>query len=155
MEITSFLTWFFLIATVAGVGIGVMIYAYVGAGSVSVLFQDPIALPLSLPDSEAGTEAAVQFQQGYSVYQTGNYRKAIEYFTQAIQQVSTLAEAYHNRGLAYANLRQDDDSVVNLLSASELYGQQENTEKLAILKQNLEEIRKRKLLRSQSASVKD
>ena len=149
MEITSFLTWFLLIATVAGVGIGAMIYAYVGAGSVSVLFQDPIALPLSLPDSEAGTEASLQFQQGYSAYQTGNYRKAVEHFTQAIQQVSTLAEAYHNRGLAYANLRQDDNSVVNLLSASELYGKQENMEKLAVLKQNLEEIRKRKLLRTQ------
>ncbi|MEA5501028.1 tetratricopeptide repeat protein [Limnoraphis robusta Tam1] len=148
MEIASFLTWFILVAVVAGVGITVMTYAYWGAGSVSILFEQAIPLPLSVPDSEAGTEASVQFQQGYNAYQQKNYRQAIDYFTRAIQQVSTLAEAYHNRGLAYANLRQDDNSVVNLLSASELYGQQEKAEQITLLKQHLEALRARKLAQS-------
>ena len=147
MEIASFLTWLTLVAVVAGVGIGAMIYAYQGAGSVSILFEQALPLPASIPDSPAGTEAAVQFQQGYSAYQQKNYRRAIDHFTRAIQQVSTLAEAYHNRGLAYANLRQDDDSVVNLLSASELYSEQNKPEQLSLLKQHLEAIRQRKLAR--------
>ncbi|ERT05007.1 TPR repeat family protein [Lyngbya aestuarii BL J] len=147
MEIASFLTWLTLVIVVAGVGIGAMIYAYWGAGSLSILFEQAIPLPAILPDSDAGTEAAVQFQQGYNAYQQKNYRKAIDYFSRAIQQVSTLAEAYHNRGLAYANLRQDDDSVVNLLNASELYGQQDKGEQLILLKQHLEAIRERKLAR--------
>ncbi|MGB3189839.1 MAG: hypothetical protein WBB43_10500 [Limnoraphis sp.] len=147
MEIASFLTWLTLVIVVAGVGIGTMIYAYWGAGSLSILFEEAIPLPATLPDSDEGTEAAVQFQQGYSAYQQKNYRKAIDYFSRSIQQVSTLAEAYHNRGLAYANLRQDDDSVVNLLSASEFYGQQDKGEQLTLLKQHLEAIRERKLAR--------
>lgn len=149
MEIASFLTWFILVVVVAGVGIGAMIYAYLGAGSLSILFEQAIPLPATVPDSEAGTEAQVQFQQGYNAYQQKNYRQAIDYFSRAIQQVSTLAEAYHNRGLAYANLRQDDQSVVNLLSASELYGQQDKGEQLILLKQHLEAIRERKLARQQ------
>lgn len=147
MEIASFLTWLTLVVVVAGVGVGAMIYAYVGAGSLSILFEQAIPLPATLPDSEAGTEAAVQFQHGYNAYQQKNYRKAIDYFGLAIQQVSTFAEAYHNRGLACANLRQDDDSVVNLLSASKLYEQQEKGEQLTLLKQHLEAIRERKLAR--------
>lgn len=147
MEIESFLTWLILVVVVAGVGIGTMIYAYWGAGSLSILFEEAVPLPTTLPDSQAGTEAAFQFQEGYNAYQQKNYRKAIDYFDRAIQQVTTLAEAYHNRGLAYANLRQDDDSVVNLLNASELYGKQEKGEQLLLLKQHLEAIRKRKLAR--------
>ena len=147
METASFLTWLTLVTVVAGVGIGAMIYAYQGAGSLSILFEQPIPIPAALPDSQAGTEAAVQFQQGYNAFGQKNYRQAINHFIRAIQQVSTLAEAYHNCGLAYANLRQDDDSVVYLLTASELYGEQGKGEQLSLLKHHLEAIRERKLAR--------
>ena len=147
MDIANFLIWLVLILIVAGVGIGFMMYAYVGSGSLSVLFPEPMALPSSLPDSNEGTEAAVYFQNGYNAYKSGNYRQAIAQFTQALQQIPTLAEAYHNRGLAYANLRQDDDSVINLLTSTDLYAQQENGEALILIKQQLEAIKARKLER--------
>ncbi len=147
METTDFLAWLILIGTVAVIGIGTMTYAYQGQGSISVLFDQPLPLPASLPDSDSGTEASAQFQEGYNAYKAGQYRKAIDYFTQAIAQESSLAQAYHNRGLAYANLRQDDDSVVNLLSASELYSQQDNKEALLLLKEHLQALKARKLAR--------
>lgn len=147
MEISDFLTWLILIGTVALIGGGSMVYAYQGKGSISVLFDQPLSLPASLPDSQSGTEASIQFQEGYNAYKQGQYRQAIDCFTQAIHQESSLAQAYHNRGLAYANLRQDDDSVVNLLSASEFYSQQDNKEALLLLKQHLEAIKARKLER--------
>ncbi|MGB3401950.1 MAG: hypothetical protein WBA77_04605 [Microcoleaceae cyanobacterium] len=147
MENADFLTWLILIGTIASIGIGSMVYAYKGQGSVSVLFDEPLPLPTSLPDSDSGTEAAVQFQEGKDAYQAGQYRKAIDYFTQAIEQEASLAQAYHNRGLAYANLLQDDDSVVNLLNASELYAQQDNQDALRLLKQHLLSIKERKLKR--------
>ncbi len=147
MEISDFLTWLLLIGTVALFGIGIMIYAYQGQGSLSVLFEELLSLPDSLPDSERGTEAAVQFQEGYNAYKGGQYRQAVEYFTQAIDQESNFAQAYHNRGLAYANLRQDDDSVISLLVASELYNQQNNREGLLLVKQHLTAIKERKLAR--------
>lgn len=147
MDIENFLIWLVLILTVGGVGIGIMMYAYIGSGSLSVLFSEPILLPSSLPDSTEGTEAAVYFQNGYNAYKSGNYRQALAQFTLALQQIPTLAEAYHNRGLTYANLRQDDDSVIDLLSATELYAQQENGEALVLIKQQLEAIKARKLER--------
>ncbi|MGL5082988.1 MAG: tetratricopeptide repeat protein [Microcoleaceae cyanobacterium] len=144
METANFLTWFFFILSVAGAGIGIMTYAYQGKGSISVLFPDPVPLPNSLPDSGVETEATLQFQDGCSKFQAGDYRRAIESFTRALQQLETLAEAYHNRGLAYANLRKDDDSVINLLKASELYSQQDQGENLRVLKQHLQAIKSRK-----------
>jgi tetratricopeptide (TPR) repeat protein len=147
METADFLTWLILIGTLAVIGIGTMVYAYRGQGSLSVLFDEPLSLPPALPDSDSGTEACVQFQEGYNAYKGGQYRQAIDYFTQAIHYESNLAQAYHNRGLAYANLRQDDDSVVNLLSASELYSQQDNKEALLLIKQHLQAIKARKLER--------
>lgn len=147
MDNANFLAWLILIGTIALIGIGTMIYAYKGQGSVSVLFDEPLSLPSSLPDSDQGTEAAVQFQEGYNAYQDRQYRKAIDYFTQALEQEASLAQAYHNRGLAYANLLQDDDSVVNLLNASELYAQQDDQEGLRLLKQHLLAIKARKLAR--------
>lgn len=147
VETANFLTWLFLILSMAGAGVGAMLYAYQGAGSVSVLFQSPVSLPGSLPDSIAGTEASVKFQRGYNAFQAGQYRKAVNFFSQAIQQMDILAEAYHNRGLALANLRQDDDSVTNLLKASDLYGQQDKGESLKQLTQDMLAIKARKLAR--------
>ncbi|NJK36530.1 MAG: hypothetical protein HC835_14400 [Oscillatoriales cyanobacterium RM2_1_1] len=143
METANFLTWFFLVLAIAGLGIGIMVYAYQGKGSVSILFQMPVALPDILPDSAAGTEAAATFQQGCSAFQVNNYSQAVEHFTQAIQQLETLAEAYHNRGLTHANLLKDNQSVIDLVRASELYEQQENRENLILLKQHLEAIKAR------------
>ncbi|MGB3531963.1 MAG: hypothetical protein WBA13_00435 [Microcoleaceae cyanobacterium] len=147
MENTDFLIWLISIGTLAVIGVGTMISAYKGTGSISILFNEPLSLPTALPDSDSGTEAAVQFQEGYNAYKAGQYRKAIDYFTRAIEHQASLAQAYHNRGLAYANLRQDDNSVVSLLSASEFYAQQDNKDALLQLKQHLQLIKARKLNR--------
>jgi len=137
MEITNFLTWLLCIGLIASIGIGTMIYAYSGQGSISVLFTEPISI-----SSEA--EAAVNFEQGCEAFQIGNYQQAINKFTEAIQNNSNTAEAYHNRGLAYANLRQDDESVTNLLEAGELYIQEGNQQAIATLKKNLQLLKARK-----------
>ena len=152
MELSDFFTWLLLIGSLAVFGVGIMVYAYQGKGSLSVLFEQPLSLSATLPDSDSGTEAAVQFQAGYNAYQAGQYRQAVEYFTQAITQESSFAQAYHNRGLAYANLRQDDDSVISLLAASELYNQQNNRDGLLLLKQHLAAIKERKLARENKVS---
>ncbi len=139
MEIANFLTWFICIGLITSIGIGAMIYAYRGQGSISVLFTQPISTFSSIPP-----EAAVNFQQGCEAYQKGNYQQAINKFTEALQNNSNIPEAYHNLGLAFANLRQDDESVANLLQAGELYIQQRNQESIAIVKKNLELLKARK-----------
>ena len=143
MEITNFITWFIFIGLITGIGIGAMIYAYRGQGSISVLFTQPISTSVSIPP-----EVAAHFQQGCEAYQIGNYQQAINKFTEALQKNPTIAEAYHNRGLAFANLRQDDESVENLLKAGEIYIQQQNQEGMGIVKQNLEVLKARKEARN-------
>ena len=139
MEITNFLTWLIFMGLITAIGFGAMIYAYRGQGSISVLFTKPISTSPSIP-----TEAVADFQQGCAAYQMGNYQEAINKFTEALQKNSIIPEAYHNRGLAFANLRQDDESVENLLKAGELYIQQRNQVAMAIVKQNLEVLKARK-----------
>ncbi|MEM1171045.1 MAG: hypothetical protein AAGJ08_18695 [Cyanobacteria bacterium P01_H01_bin.35] len=139
MEIGNFLTWLIFFGLITSIGIGAMIYAYRGQGSISVLFTEPISKSELIPP-----EATVNFQQGCEAFRVANYQQAINNFTEAIQTNSNIAEAYHNRGLAFGNLRQDDESVANLLQAGGLYLQEGNQEAIAIVKKNLESLKARK-----------
>lgn len=141
MEITNFLTWLIFMGLITSIGIGTMIYAYRGQGSFSVLFTNPISISTL---SSISPEPAANFQQGYEAYQIGNYQQAINKFTEVLQKNSSIPEAYHNRGLAFANLRQDDQSVENLLKAGELYTEEGNQAGMEIVKQNLEVLKARK-----------
>lgn len=154
MEITNFIALSLIVAAVLGIGLGTMTWAYFGKGSISVLFKEPILTSPEFPATDAGSKASVYFQQGIEAYQSGNYRKAKDKFSSAIQQMSTLAEAYHNRGLAFANLRSDDEAVANLIGASELYQQQGNGFAIDLIKQNLEALKQRKLEREKQKEIK-
>ena len=146
METTNFLIVFIAITVVDGVGIGSMIWAYVGAGSRAVLFKEPILNIVS----DQKNEALQQFQQGIIAFREGRYLAAIEQFTQVIQLDSTLAEVYHDRGLAFANLRRDDDATFNLVKASELYLERGDRASVTIVKQNLEALKVRKQAREKA-----
>jgi hypothetical protein len=64
-----------------------------------------------------------------------------------------LAEAYHNRALALANLRSDDEAVADLIRASELYQQQGTGFAIDTIKQNLAALKQRKLEREKQKAV--
>ncbi len=146
METANFLIVCIAITVVAGVGIGSMIWAYVGAGSRAVLFKEPILNVIS----DQKNEALQQFQQGIIAFREGRYLAAIEEFTQVIQLDSTWAEVYHDRGLAFANLRRDDDATFNLVKASELYLERGDRASVTIVKQNLEALKARKQAREKA-----
>ena len=146
MDTVNFLIVFIAITVVASVGIGSMVWAYVGAGSRAVLFKEPIFNVASDPKNEA----LQQFQQGIVSFREGRYPAAIEQFTQAIQLAPTFAEIYHDRGLAFANLRRDDDATFNLVKASELYLERGDRASVTIVKQNLEALKARKQAREKA-----
>ncbi|MEO9128183.1 MAG: hypothetical protein ABI262_26380 [Microcoleus sp.] len=152
MELTNFIALSVIVVAALGIGIGTMTWAYFGKGSISVLFKEPILNSPDFPATDKGRKAAVYFQQGIEAYQSGNYRKAQDEFTSAIQEVST-AEAYHNRGLVFANLRSDGESVADLIRASELYQQQGNGNAIDTIKQNLGALKQRKLEREKQKTV--
>ncbi|MEG5139153.1 MULTISPECIES: hypothetical protein [unclassified Microcoleus] len=152
MELTNFIALSVIVVAALGIGIGTMTWAYFGKGSISVLFKEPILNSPEFPDTDVGSKAAVYFQAGIEAYQSENYRQAEEKFTSAIQQVAT-AEAYHNRGLIFANLRSDGEAVADLIRASELYQQQGNGSAIDTIKQNLAALKQRKLEREKQKAV--
>jgi tetratricopeptide (TPR) repeat protein len=144
METVNLVAVVGVVAIVAGFGIGSMVWAYVGSGSRQVLFPEPIVI--ELPE----TEATKAFQQGCLAYQSGRYQAAIDPFNQAIQLDPTFAEAFHNRGLTWANLRRDDDATINLVKASELYLERGDRASVSVIKQNLEALKARKIAREKA-----
>jgi thioredoxin-like negative regulator of GroEL len=139
MENTSLFVWFIVIALVATIGLGSMVQAYAGSGSLAVLFPEPIA-----PAPTLNPEAATLFQQGCEAYQAKQYRRASDRFIAATQLDQTFAEAFHNLGLVTANLRQDNAAAQYLLQAGEKYLEQGNTEGYTQVKNALEQLKARK-----------
>jgi tetratricopeptide (TPR) repeat protein len=131
-----------VLSGVAGAFVGTMLWAYQGSGSVAVLFREVMPVPEGLSDA-----ARSAFQSGVSTYIAGNYRPAIGSFSKALQADPSCQAARHNRGLAYANLRQEDSATINLLAAAEGYGAMGDRKSVALVKRQLEAIRLRKLSR--------
>ncbi|NER37850.1 MAG: hypothetical protein F6J93_28480 [Oscillatoria sp. SIO1A7] len=142
MELIKLLIAAIALAAVIGIGVGVMLRAYIGAGSISVLFPEPIPAPAE-PPADLESAAMEYFEQGLEAYRSGNYRQALDRLNLAIELASNFAEAYHNRGMTFANLRQDNEAARNLVIASELYAQQGKPEAIALVKQNLEKLKSR------------
>jgi hypothetical protein len=147
METSSFLIWIIVIGVVAIFGLGNMIQAYSGSGSLAVIFNQPIA-PNPLPTLNA--DAAAQFQLGCEAFGKGKYRVASDRFTQATKLDDTFAEAFHNLGLVTANLRQDNNAAQHLVLAGERYLEQGNTAGYEQVKEALGVLKARKLAKEAS-----
>jgi thioredoxin-like negative regulator of GroEL len=141
MNMFSFLIWVTVIGAIALFAVISMAQAYVGKGSLALVFSEP----LSLPTPTLNSEAATQFQQGCSAFQAKKYGKAADYLAAAIQLDSSFAEAYHNRGRAIANLRKDNEAANTLVKAGELYLQQDNTTGYEQVKQDLKLLKQKRL----------
>jgi tetratricopeptide (TPR) repeat protein len=126
--------------SVALIGVTVLSWAYVGSGSVAVLFWEILPAPEPL----TGT-ALIHFQQGVSAYRAQQYRRAIEQFSQALQMVPNLVEATHNIGLAFANLRQDDRATEHLLKAVDEYLARRDRASADLVRLQLTALRTRRL----------
>ena len=83
MDTANFFIVVIAITAVASIGIGSMVWAYVGAGSRAILFKEPIFNVIS----DQKNEALQQFQQGIVAFREGRYPAAIEQFTQPPQQL--------------------------------------------------------------------
>jgi tetratricopeptide (TPR) repeat protein len=138
METTKVVGVLVLLALVASGGIGVMVWAYLGSGSVSVLFTEVNPAPPNLPSA-----SQQPFQAGIGAYITGHYRRAIASFNRVIQQQPNCAEAQHNLGLAHANLRQDDTATVYLVKAAQLYADQGDQVGVEFVKLHLQTLQRR------------
>ncbi|WOD37482.1 hypothetical protein [Nodosilinea sp. E11] len=128
--------WLSVVTAILGFGMGVMVWAYRRPLGNSALFPTPVT-ELSTPLSD---EARAQFESGCTAFAQGRYPAAIDQFTAVMTAEPTCAEAFHNGGLAYANMGTDGLAVQALLKASDLYDQQSTKPGLDLVKQQLEQI---------------
>ncbi|MCG8363036.1 MAG: hypothetical protein MJA27_06860 [Pseudanabaenales cyanobacterium] len=117
---SDFLIWAIAVLAVLGIGVGSIAITYFQPLGSSIVFADPItSLSTSL-----SSKAAEQFQQGCEAFQAGQYRRAINAFSQVIETEPACAEAFHNRGRVQANLGDNMLSVRDLLAAEDRYDKQ-------------------------------
>lgn len=135
----EFWAWLVLVTTILGIGATAMINAYARPKIRTISFPEAIAQP----STPLNSEAIAWFEQGCNVHNTGSYRESSDLFSQVIQQESTCAEAFHNRGLAQANLGNYNLAVSDLLKASHLYDRQATKAGVDRIKQDLEVLAQR------------
>jgi Trypsin-like peptidase domain/TPR repeat len=82
----------------------------------------------SVATAENGSETSVN--RGNDRLANGNYQKALEDYTNAIQGNSSLAIAFFNRGLAFYNLDQKDRAIADFSKAADLFRSQGDSDKL-------------------------
>ena len=140
MESASFLIWALFIGAIATFAISSMVQAYLGKGSLAIVFSEPI-LPVNPAPSSLNPAAVTEFEQGCEAFRSGNYREASDRLNAATQQEPAFAAAYHNRGRAIANLRQDREAAALLVKAGDLYLQQEDTTGYEQVKQDLQKLK--------------
>ena len=102
----------------------------VGGGAIATSVLKPLGqnIPFTTPITDLSTpiggEARHQFNQGIWAYRERAYVRAIECFTHVIDHEPTLAEAFHNRARANANLAKKQDAVADFVAASDIYDRQ-------------------------------
>ncbi|MEO1622614.1 MAG: tetratricopeptide repeat protein [Cyanobacteria bacterium J06632_3] len=127
----------FAIATIVGLtgfAIGSMIKAY-KQPITEIPFPDAVIDQSSLPLDTATHQS---FVGAVGTYKAGDYRGAIDQFSDVLKQEPNCAEAFHNLGLAYANIGDNDKALRSFLKASDAYDKQNTKEGIDRIKQDLE-----------------
>ncbi len=137
MEIPNFLIWATVVFGIGGFAIGSMISAF-RQPIKQAPFPDTVIEQPSIPLTRA---ALATFCGAVGTYKAGDYRGAIEQFTQVIDQTPSCAEAWHNVGLAYANVGDNNKAVRSLLKAGDAYDKQDTKSGIDRLKQDLKTLK--------------
>jgi len=73
-----------------------------------------------MPDKPSPTDARTYYHRGNTLYEKGDYEKAIEAYNTAIILNPTFSEAYFNRGLCQYNLKNFDKAIADYAKSAEL-----------------------------------
>ncbi|MEA5465191.1 tetratricopeptide repeat protein [Leptothoe sp. PORK10 BA2] len=116
----------------------------IGGGAIATTTLRPLGrrTPFTTPITDLSTpisgEARHQFNQGVLAYRERAYTKAIDCFTQVLACEPTLAEAFHNRARAQANLAKKQAAVSDFVAASDIYDRQGTKSGIDWIKTDLE-----------------
>ena len=135
--IPNLVVWAAVVLGIGGFAIGSMVNAYLQP-IPAIPFKDEVVDEPSMPLAGVDLET---FVGAVGTYRAGDYRGAIEQFTQVIEAEKGCAEAWHNVGLAYANVGDNNKAVRSLLKASDAYDKQGTKEGLDRIRENLERLK--------------
>ena len=110
METPDFLIWAAVVVGATSFAIVSMVSAY-RKPIEQVPFPDAV---IDQPSLAISSEALTKFVGAVGTYKAGDYRGAIEQFTEVLDTEPTCAEGFHNLGLAYANIGDNDKALRSL-----------------------------------------
>ena len=137
METTNFLLWAIIVLGGGGFAVFSMVNAFLKPVE-EVPFPDSVIEQPSIPLSETALQG---FVGAAGTYKAGDYRGAVEQFTQVLEQEPNCAEAFHNLGRAYANIGDNNKAVRSFLKASDAYDQQGTKAGIDSLKHDMERLK--------------
>lgn len=137
MENSSALFAIALITALTGFAISTMVKAYKKPID-QIPFPDAAIDQPSLPLSQ---ECLALFVSGVGTFKSGDYRKAKDQFAAVLEKEPQCAEAFHNMGLTYANIGDNDKALRSFLKASDAYDQQNTKAGIDLIKQHLNQLR--------------
>ena len=137
METTNFLLWAAIVIGGGGFAVFSMVNAFLKPVKQTPFPNRVIDQP-SIPLSEAASTA---FVAATGTYRAGDYRGAVEQFTQVLEKEPNCAEAFHNLGRAYANIGDNNKAVRSFLKAGDAYDQQGTKAGIDSLKQDMETLK--------------
>ena len=126
-----------LVVSLSGFAITSMVRAY-QKPILDIPFPDAVIDEPSLPLSQL---AQTSFISAVSTYKAGDYRGAIDHCKTTLKQEPNCAEAFHNMGLAYANIGDNDKALRSFLKAGDAYDKQETKAVIERIKQDLEPLK--------------
>lgn len=135
--IPNLFVWVAVVFGIAGFAMFSMLSAY-RKPIEQIPFPDLVVETPSIPLS---TAAQTLYVGAVGTYKAGDYRGAVEQFTELLNKEPNCAEAFHNLGLAYANIGDNNKAVRSFLKASDAYAQQDTKEGIAQIKQALERLK--------------
>lgn len=142
MDSNNFWIVFLVLGLVASVGMGSMIWAYQGAGSVTVIFREVVPLSEG-QQANLSEEMRSSFQRGVSEYCRGQYRRSAGLFAQVLKGNPEVGEAWHNSALCLANQREITKATRAFLTAAEVYTKVGDRASAELVKQHLQLLKRK------------
>ncbi|MFK8183836.1 MAG: tetratricopeptide repeat protein [Phormidesmis sp.] len=137
MEILNFAVWAVVVLGIGGFAIASMISAFRKPVTQTPFPNTTVKAP-SIPLTDSASSA---FIAATATHNAGDYRKAIEQLTPVVEQEPNCAEAWHNIGLAYANVGDNNKAVRSLIKASDAYDKQGTKAGIDQIKTDLERLK--------------
>ncbi|MGD1863135.1 MAG: tetratricopeptide repeat protein [Phormidesmis sp.] len=137
METLNFIIWAAVVIGATSFAVGSMVSAY-RKPIEQVPFPDAI---IDQPSVAVSTEALNTFVGAVGTYKASDYRGAVDQFTEVLSKEPNCAEAFHNLGLAYANIGDNDKALRSLLKAGDAYDKQGTKEGIEQIKRDLKTLK--------------